>query len=479
MFEPNDNLVDIDAGPSFVCMFNGGNSKSLNLQKNIVGSKCEGNKIKYEYSDDGFSFTNKTSLNESYLGKGGKKDKVTAFLVSFGDGNQSHFKSLSLDQAEFKETQESLKVISRLGNDNNTNKTGRVGKGQNLYDVYQTRSYTCKVEALGNLQIQPMTYFELVNVPMFRGAYLITEVSHNITPNNVSTSFTGVRVPRVSLPVVTDPFAYMFPDDNEYNSNNNTSRSVNSYTGPYKGSLNIVKTIEENMGLNGNIENGTIKREPIGNVSGVKKNYTNKDTDKILSNAVIPLREMLTDWVEWLKIEGFQPFEGNYYVQINDAYRTIGRQEALKVKYDDSAATPGTSNHGWGIAIDLQYFRKDGTAIKNRDGGVNIREGFNFNVNKSIVWLLENSYKYGWVIPYKLRDQAGTLDEFWHWEYHGTSAVDHMNKFPRTYRYTTNVNEPLKSFVTNPKKPNGKSEVYSAKNPGDDKTQNPDGTDVD
>jgi murein DD-endopeptidase MepM/ murein hydrolase activator NlpD len=56
---------------------------------------------------------------------------------------------------------------------------------------------------MGNMMIQPMTYFDLQGVPMFSGAYLITEVSHSVKPNNVSTTFKGVRQPRTIVPLVT------------------------------------------------------------------------------------------------------------------------------------------------------------------------------------------------------------------------------------------------------------------------------------
>ena len=57
--------------------------------------------------------------------------------------------------------------------------------------------------------IQPMMYFHLENVPMFWGAYLITEVKHNIKPHYVTTTFKGTRVPRVIIPLVTDTYSTM------------------------------------------------------------------------------------------------------------------------------------------------------------------------------------------------------------------------------------------------------------------------------
>lgn len=200
MFEPVTDLKNIDSSPSFVCMYVGGTSTSLDIgpSSTFCGPN---NKINYKYNDDGVPRISETPPEDMASGN------VTAFVVAYGIENQSHFKTLNLDQAEFKETQESLMVIDQLakgGNENN-----RVSKGQNLYNVYQTRSYTCTVESMGNMMIQPMMYFHLQNVPMFHGAYLITEVKHNIKPHYVTTTFKGTRVPRVIIPIVTDAYSTM------------------------------------------------------------------------------------------------------------------------------------------------------------------------------------------------------------------------------------------------------------------------------
>jgi LAS superfamily LD-carboxypeptidase LdcB len=253
------------------------------------------------------------------------------------------------------------------------------------------------------------------------------------------------------------------------------SRSRSNYT----GELSIVNTIFKNDGFNGDITAGNKKifRKAIGNIDGISKLYSSIEKDKILFNAVDPLKEMLADWVSWMISEGFTPYSGNNYVRINDAYRTIADQEATRASKGKYAAPVGTSNHGWGIAIDLQYFTKNGTQISNYvDKKPNIKQGFDFNENESIVWLLDNSYKYGWVIPNKLRDGIGSGDEFWHWEYHGTAAVCHMRKYPNTYGHITKVNEPQKDSVTNPRLPNGTQDVYSDKDCGGDNTKTSDGT---
>jgi N-acetyl-anhydromuramyl-L-alanine amidase AmpD len=180
----------------------------------LVNSTCGANNTPvYRYADDG------TSLKE---GGDTAKDlvdgrSVTAFLVKYGTENQSHFTSVNLDQAEFRETQESLLVLDKIAKGGNPN--SRSSKGQNLHNMYLTRSYSCEVESLGNMQIQPYMYFELANVPMFHGAYLITEVNHSVAPHNVKTKFKGVRVPRTTVPLVTDSFSTMTISKTEISNN--------------------------------------------------------------------------------------------------------------------------------------------------------------------------------------------------------------------------------------------------------------------
>jgi murein DD-endopeptidase MepM/ murein hydrolase activator NlpD len=212
MFDPQPIIDKIVSSPKFVAVFNGGNSRSLDIGPK-ARSWCEGNKeVVHQYENDGIDFK-KNDNGElfppefSTEPKNGEGPRVTAFLVKYGSENQSHFKNIQLDQAEFRETQESLMVVDQIAKGGDS--ANRTSKGQNLYDVYLTRSYTCEVEALGNMMIQPLQYFQLENVPMFHGGYLITEVEHQVKPHNVTTKFKGTRVPVVTVPFVKDAVTFM------------------------------------------------------------------------------------------------------------------------------------------------------------------------------------------------------------------------------------------------------------------------------
>lgn len=122
-----------------------------------------------------------------------KTGNITSFIVDFGNKNQNMFSKVRLDTSEFSNTEESIKAAINLTN-NGSETSQKVASG-NLFSLMETRSYTCQVESMGNVMIQPLTYFYLKNVPLFYGSYWITNVEHNITANNMTTTFKGVRQP--------------------------------------------------------------------------------------------------------------------------------------------------------------------------------------------------------------------------------------------------------------------------------------------
>lgn len=82
---------------------------------------------------------------------------------------------------------------------------------------------------------------------------------------------------------------------------------------------------------------------------------------------------------------------------VTDSYRDFATQVRLYQQKPGLAAVPGTSNHGWALAVDLC-------------GGA---ESFG---TPAELWLRANAGRYGWIHPawaepYSLRAEP------WHWEY--------------------------------------------------------------
>jgi hypothetical protein len=141
-------------------------------------------------------------LVENLIGKNDwdKSNKVVGFNVDVGPQNQGIFISFNVGQDAGKATAESLEATNMLANQGNN----RAGSSQSisLYNLYKNRSYSCEVEMMGNALIQPTMYFNLRNVPMFSGPYMILEVNHSIRPGMFSTRFSGIRQPTAALPKI-------------------------------------------------------------------------------------------------------------------------------------------------------------------------------------------------------------------------------------------------------------------------------------
>ena len=86
-------------------------------------------------------------------------------------------------------------------------------------------------------------------------------------------------------------------------------------------------------------------------------------------------------------------------IGITDGYRSYDEQVACRLEKGSLCANPGTSNHGWGKAIDI------GACC-----GVNSGTGPAFD------WLTANASRYGWNHP-AWAQAGGSKPEPWHWEY--------------------------------------------------------------
>ncbi|MCA1710628.1 MAG: M15 family metallopeptidase [Actinobacteria bacterium] len=84
---------------------------------------------------------------------------------------------------------------------------------------------------------------------------------------------------------------------------------------------------------------------------------------------------------------------------VTDSYRTLDAQVAVKAEKPTLAATPGMSNHGWGLATDLC----DGIQV------------FDTPTHQ---WMLDNALRFGWFHP-SWAEADGAKPEAWHWEFAG------------------------------------------------------------
>ena len=191
-----------DASPKIILQYLGPNSNHLE-----VADISEKYKFK---NDSGNMFNGQNSpllvtIPDVFAtGDLAKSNKVVSFEVSIGDQDQGIFKSVSLDQTSIRNTTESFSVYENMGRSESG--AGAYDVDLNLFDVYRQASYSCEVTMMGNVMIQPTMFFYLKNVPLFRGSYWITEVSHAIRENRITTIFKGSRIPYRALPDPKDSF---------------------------------------------------------------------------------------------------------------------------------------------------------------------------------------------------------------------------------------------------------------------------------
>ena len=159
-----------------------------------------------EYENDGLDINN---MWDSENGPDGILDLqdntgecfIPAFGVEYGSQRQSIFKNIKINMDNPQVTEASVALQFALARNNNDDVRNLSFEGQDLYKIYSNYSYTCNVEMMGCSQIMPLMYFQLNNIPLFRGAYQIYRVEHNITPGNMVTNFTGVRINRSKMPL--------------------------------------------------------------------------------------------------------------------------------------------------------------------------------------------------------------------------------------------------------------------------------------
>jgi hypothetical protein len=97
--------------------------------------------------------------------------------------------------------------------------------------------------------------------------------------------------------------------------------------------------------------------------------------------------------------------EFGYPIPITDSYRTYVQQVVLAGIKPHLAAVPGTSDHGWGLAVDLSELIAGGAS-------------------RECVWLRVHGPDYGWDNPSWARPD-GTKPEPWHFDFLAAGALSH------------------------------------------------------
>ena len=119
--------------------------------------------------------------------------------------------------------------------------------------------------------------------------------------------------------------------------------------------------------------------------------------------------------------------QDNMYILSNSAYRSYNDQESVYNTYlnlygkkyvDNYVAVPGFSEHQTGLALD----------VASKDYNT-------FKASPEYTWMLDNAYKYGFILRYPedKQDITGYKYEAWHFRYVGKDAAKYIQENNITY----------------------------------------------
>lgn len=196
IFKPqsfNKMTNEEDSGPGYLWIYSHTPSSHLNMAESDFA--CDS----FDLADSQGNIN--PTLPEDLFGE---DSVIPAFGVTIGTAKQNMFESVDINMKSMKETEFSIRNQLMIADSAGKNPQVANFVSQNLYHVYSNYSYTVEVSGMGNATISPMMYFQLNNIPMFKGAYYIIDVNHNITADGMKTNFTGVRINKNKLPIVSD-----------------------------------------------------------------------------------------------------------------------------------------------------------------------------------------------------------------------------------------------------------------------------------
>ena len=123
-------------------------------------------------------------------------------------------------------------------------------------------------------------------------------------------------------------------------------------------------------------------------------------------------------------MDAFKEATGNTSVLLTSAYRDVDYQQQLYdadlaasgLSTSDSVSKPGYSEHHTGYALDFSYQSSAGNNYLDGTG--------------DYAWLVENCYKYGFIVRYTEEKSSitGIISEPWHYRYVGTVHAEAITK---------------------------------------------------
>ena len=125
---------------------------------------------------------------------------IPSFGVSFASQNQSIFTTVDVNMSDIAQTAESINAWSQVLEQQAKRPDKTAYYGQDIYGAFSNYMFQCHVTMMGNARIMPLMYFQLLNIPMFRGTYMIFKVEHSMSPGDMTTDFYGTKLTKRLFP---------------------------------------------------------------------------------------------------------------------------------------------------------------------------------------------------------------------------------------------------------------------------------------
>ena len=152
------------------------------------------------------------------------------------------------------------------------------------------------------------------------------------------------------------------------------------------------------------------------------ESYIPNDLVKINPKYTVSDKYLVKETNIWLEKMINDIIKDNLNIRIISAYRSYSYQKDLYNRYvekdgieiaDTYSARPGYSEHQTGLVIDI-------------DNGITNYE--QFEITKEYKWMIDNSYKYGYILRYpkNKEDITGYKYESWHYRYVGKDIAKYI-----------------------------------------------------
>lgn len=275
---------------------------------------------------------------------------MPCFGVAVNRGNNYIFKSINVNMDSPQVTAVSAQTLENIYTKYGADGSKRVYfHGQDIFSVYSQYAYSCEIEMLGCTQIQPLMYFQLLNIPMWRGTYMIYKVSHTLQPGNMTTKFVGMKMSRTQAPYATGYYSVPKKGKNESgdgNKNNSNSSGTNIVGG--------TKMVDAIFGKKGyRITSPFGKKRKDGKHSGVDL-AANRGTPLYApwSGTIVYRKESKGKAGNWLTLKDTSEQNAVRFLHCD----TLLVRQNEEVKAGQKIATLGNTGHSTGPHLHLELF---------------------------------------------------------------------------------------------------------------------------